>query len=355
MNLLTQIQKAKAGKVLGAVTASTTMNMHMGGINPGEYIVVAAEQKVGKSIFCMEFFIASLLELNPDIDLEFNIVSTEMPRYVMEARFLSRKIFKDYNIALSTDYLLGRKLNPDGSRVTMLDEHYNIVERIVNDYIEPLSGKFDEAGNLLYKGKINWIAKQNPTGIRNELLRIAETNGVFNKVHMPFTENNVTRMVEKIVGYTPNNSNKLVINLIDHIRQLPLERGFSLKQNVDKMSEYIVELNNACGFVSVAVVHLNRWISMDLLKYHGDSLHPTSEHLKETSNLGEDASCVITLMDPSDAAYKLNRHKGYDFVEFNKAGSAKYRSFHIVENRYGSPADGRLGFVGAANHFYELK
>jgi hypothetical protein len=94
---------------------------------------------------------------------------------------------------------------------------------------------------------------------------------------------------------------------------------------------------------------------MDLLKYHGDSLHPTSEHLKETGNLSEDASCVITLMDPSDAAYKLNRHKGYDFVEFNKAGSARYRSFHIVENRYGSPADGRLGFVGAANHFYELK
>lgn len=121
------------------------------------------------------------------------------------------------------------------------------------------------------------------------------------------------------------------------------------------MSEYIVELNNACGFVSVAVVHLNRWISMDLLKYHGDALHPTSEHLKETGNLAEDSSCVITLMDPSDAAYKLNRHKGYDFVEFNKAGSAKYRSFHIVENRYGSPADGRLGFVGAANHFYELK
>lgn len=67
-------------------------------------------------------------------------------------------------------------------------------------------------------------------------------------------------------------------------------------------------------------------------------------------------SVLITMMDPSDPAYKLNRHLGYDFVSWNTENTdARYRSAHIVENRYGPTANMKLGFNGQANHFFEIK
>ena len=44
------------------------------------------------------------------------------------------------------------------------------------------------------------------------------------------------------ISYQPNNPKKIKIVVIDHIRKLKLERGWQLKQTIDKMSEYMVEL-----------------------------------------------------------------------------------------------------------------
>lgn len=65
---------------------------------------------------------------------------------------------------------------------------------------------------------------------------------------------------------------------------------------------------------------------------------------------------MITLMDPSDPAYKLTTHLGYNFTKFNQdTPFTKYRSAHLVTNRYGDTANAQLGYVGGASHFYELK
>lgn len=357
MNLLKLVKKAVDGNVLGARTGLTSMNMNAGGIHPGMYIGVASEQKVGKSTFVLEYFVTSLLELNPDVEFEFNILSTEMPRVMLEAKMVSRYIFKKHNIALSTNYILGRKLNPDGSRVKLSQDHYDLIQKVAKDYIQPISGEFDENGKLLYPGKINWLNKENPTGVKRQIVTYAENNGEIIKQPIQITMDDGTlRGVDKMIGYKPNKSNKIVINIVDHVRQLPKERNFDMKKNVDKMSEYLVEISNVFSFVNIAVIHLNRWASQDAVKFYGDKLIPTSDSIKDTGNIGEDVSVLITMMDPSDPAYKLNRHLGYDFVSWNTENTdARYRSAHIVENRYGPTANMKLGFNGQANHFFEIK
>lgn len=129
-----------------------------------------------------------------------------------------------------------------------------------------------------------------------------------------------------------------------------------MKKNVDKMSEYLVETSKNFQFVNIAVVHLHRWANQETVKFYGESLIPTSDAIKDTGNLGEDVSLLITLMDPSDPVYKLNRHLGFDFVNYNNTiAPGRYRSAHIVENRYGPNANIRLNFNGEANCFDEIK
>lgn len=353
MSLLYHIQKARSGEVYGARTTSKSMNMAMGGIHPGMYIVVASEQKVGKSTFVNEFFVNSLIEANPDLDIEYNIVSTEMPRQDIEAKMITRKIFIDHRIILSSNYIMGKKLNPDGSRVRVSDDHYKLIERIYNEHVLPISGEYDKDGRLVHKGKINWLPRDNPTGLRNYFIQHARLNGEIITEKIQVVEDHVPKVVERMIGYKPHNPNKLVINILDHVRQIHKERGYSMKENVDKMSEYLVESSRLFQHINIAVVHLNRWVNVDMLRYYGDKIKPTSDNVKDTGNLSEDLSVMITLLDPADPMYKLETHMGYNFKEFNNAGKAKYRSAHIVENRYGDLADMRLGFVGGA-HFFEL-
>jgi replicative DNA helicase len=356
MNILKLVHEARAGRVLGARTASPSMNLVTNGVYPGMYIVVASEQKVGKSTFVLEFFLASLIELNPDIDFEWNIVSTEMPRHMLEAKLMSRKIYMDHKIALSTDYILGRKLDVNGQRIRLSDDHLSIIERVYNEYIVPLSGQYDDDGRLVHKGKINWISRDNPTGVRNQLVKYAEENGTIIYEEALIKGDEGTKVVHRAIGYKPNNTNKIVINVIDHMRQLHRERGFQMKDNVDKISEYLVELSRVMQFVNIGVVHLNRWVNVDTLKFFGDKLKPTSDSTKDSGNVGEDCSLMITLMDPTDPAYKLNRHFGVDFRAYNQEyAPKKYRSAHIVENRYGDTIDFSLSYLGAASHFSEIK
>lgn len=353
MNLLHQIQKARAGEVYGARTTSKSMNMAMGGIHPGMYIVVASEQKVGKSTFVNEFFVNGLIEANPDLDIEFNIVSTEMPRQDIEAKMITRKLYLDHRIILSSNYIMGKKLNPDGSRVRVSDDHYKLIEKVYKEHVVPISGTYDDDGRLIHKGKINWLSRDNPTGLRNHFIQHAKDNGELITETYNVVEDHVPKVMQRTVGYKPHNPSKLVINIVDHMRQLPRERGFSMKENVDKMSEYLVESSRLFKHVNIGVVHLNRWVTVDMLRYYGDRIKPTSDNIKDTGNLSEDCSVMITMLDPSDAMYKLETHMGYNFKEFNNAGKAKYRSAHIVENRYGDLTDMRLGFVGGA-HFFEI-
>lgn len=216
MSLLYHIQKARAGEVYGARTTSKSMNMAMGGLHPGMYIIVASEQKVGKSTFVNEFFVNGLIEANPDLDMEFNIVSTEMPRQDIEAKMITRRIYLDHRIILSSNYIMGKKLNPDGSRVRVSDDHYKLIERAYKDYVEPISGTYDDDGRLVHKGKINWLSRDNPTGIRNYLIQHARDNGEIITEKIQVYEDSVPRIVERVVGYKPRKPSKLVINIIDH-------------------------------------------------------------------------------------------------------------------------------------------
>ena len=220
------------------------------------------------------------------------------------------------------------------------------------------------SGIQLEKGVITLLeSRNNPTGIRNDLLAYAEANGKFLKEEFTFTnEQGKEAKGEKKIGYAPNDPKKFVLVITDHLRKISLERiggnPANLKQCIDKYLEYSVELRNLCGYSFLHIIHLNRSITDPVrMKQAGDLLYPNGDDVKDSGNLSEEADFMFTLFNPNDERYNLTKHFGDQIKDGN--GNELYpnlRSLHLVENRHGdAPIHWRLNMFGNIKKFEHLE
>jgi hypothetical protein len=324
-------------------------------------------------------------ELNQHYDvlqsriIHFEIIynSYEIDRVSKEFDFLAHFINRDYgvetvmlpegktyrgkdHISLSPDFLKGEKtydkMNPDepSEIIKVPDSIFDMVKATYTNRIIPLFGEYDANGRQVTQGLIIFLEnKENPTGIRNYLIDYAKKNGEF--MYSSSTKDGVTHT--RMTGYKPNNPDKYVLVVTDHLRKLIPERGFKMKETVDKFSEYSVELRNTCNFSFVHIIHLNRSMAdAARMKQDGDRLFPKSDDIKETGNLSEDSNYIFTLFNPNDDRYQLNSHFGH--VIKRADGSLIYpnlRTIHLVESRHcACPQHFKVNMYGEYKKFSQI-
>ena len=240
------------------------------------------------------------------IDLEIIYNSYEIDRVSKEFDFITHFLNRDYDIvninlpagrtykgattvALSSAYLKGELVydtkSPEEKQeiIKVPPELFEKIKKVYAERIIPLVGEYDSLGKKVSKGIIQFLEnKDNPTGIRNYLLEYASKNGTF--LYKTSVKNGQT--YERMAGYKPTNPNKYVIIITDHLRKLLPERGFQMKQTIDKFSEYAVEFRNTCNFSFVHIIHLNRSMSnVERRSYDDDRIFPTSDDIKETGEI----------------------------------------------------------------------
>lgn len=94
----------------------------------------------------------------------------------------------------------------------------------------------------------------NPTGVYNECKQYAEENGIVHtKKKKIKDENGITREIDGFDYYEPNNPDEYRLIFVDHVSLITTERGMTLKQSIDKLSEYCVILRNRYGFSPVLI------------------------------------------------------------------------------------------------------
>ena len=98
-------------------------------------------------------------------------------------------------------------------------------------------------------------------------------------------------------------------------------------------------------------MHSNRGVTnVDRLKMHGDKIFPTADDVKDTGNLAEESTILMTLFNPSDEKYNLTNHFGVELADY-----PNYRSLHITESRNtDSPVHIQLNVFGNVNYFEPL-
>ena len=297
------------------------LNRALNGVQKHRIYVVASPAKVGKSTFVNSAFVLEpyLYSLEHGIDMEWVYFSYEIDRVSMEYDFATFFLYNDFakkdyekcyinlpegktyttsgtstnKVRLTSDLLRGRILDDDGEVILLSDSFKEKLMYVYKTRIIPLFGEYSEQGIQLKKGKIEFIeSPTGPTGLMKHLWEKADREGIIHKKQI----DNSGRT--KTIGYTPNNHNKYVTVIIDHCRKLKHEEKLTtLKQIVDKASEYIVLMRNFFDYTFVPIIHTNRNLgSMDRIRYFKDQLFPTSDDIMETSNLGQDADYVLTLI-----------------------------------------------------------
>lgn len=351
MNFIEAYKLGKRGVNIGMTTGMLPLDRAIGGVQKKAIYVVAAGPKVGKTTLVdMAFVIEPILEYLEELKKNPNMkkrafwiyFSFEVDRIEKESKFIAHFFYRDYGISsfffegeqidICADYFLGKvKSKRTGKPVMVSDEHEVLVKKIYEERIVPIFGEYSADGKKLTQGVVDCIEQRtNPTGMRNYILHYAKANGVFiTEKYNTRNDKNEVVVRERTVGYKPNNPELYTIIITDHVRKLSDERGFTMKQLIDKWAEYQVELRNWCGFSFVNIVHLNRAISsIERIKFMKETLYPTGDDIKDSGNLSEDANFVITLFNPQDEKYNITKHFGIELENY-----PNYRSIHLVESR----------------------
>jgi hypothetical protein len=343
MNFVEKFKSGQLGKNFGLPTGLKSLDLAIDGVQKKSMYGIAAAPKVGKTTFTdFSFVIHPILYcLENNINIEFHYFSYEIDRIRKEFDFAAFFFFHDYGIssfeykdnkyAIGSRYFLGKlKCKSTDSIIPVNDEHKKILQEIYLKRIIPIFGEYNAQGKKVKKGLINFLAdRDNPTGMRNLLLNYYKDNGEFIFEEYTVLQNDKKVKQKKISGYKTNDESKYHIVITDHIRKLKKERGFSMKQNVDKWIEYTVDLRNWCSSTFVHICHLNRAIGdIQRIKYESETLHPTGDDVKDTGNLSEECDYLITLFNPAEERYKLESHFNNDLSTL-----PNYRSIHLVESR----------------------
>lgn len=350
MNFIGEFKKGQRGENEGLFLGEGLSNISeaINGLQRGMIIGVAASPKVGKSTFSDYAFIISpyLESLEKNIDFEVIYFSFEMDRVSKEFDFAVFFLNHDFKIEriklegeatfkgkkyidLSSNYLRGRLKDDQGNLIKVKDSVLEALKIVYKDRIIPLFGEFSLDGKLINKGSIIFIQnKDTPTGLRNFLLDYAKYNGEF--IYDSNKEN------KKIIGYNPVNSNKYVVVITDHLRKINSEKGYKIKETVDKYVQITVELRNWCNFSFIHIIHLNRLLTnIDRMIDSKEQLYPTGDDIKDTGNLSEECNHLFTMFDPNDSKYRLRSHFGLKIKDkYDNEIYPDMRTVHLVESRH---------------------
>jgi hypothetical protein len=309
------------------------------GLEQETYICVTSFTKGGKSQLVSFLMIYSTLLYaykNPDKEIDITFIYfplEETPDRIME-RFMSYLLFNISN---------GRiRIDPKTLRSTTSAVDETVLNTLESEEYTKILKFFEE--------HIIFSSESNPTGILKFCTKYAEENGeTFYKTYTVKDEfgNPVERKV--FDHYVLTNPNKYIVPVIDTINIIDTERGMSLKQSMDKMSEYCAKIMRNRYHMTPIVIQQQAFESEgnDALKL--GKIRPSVAGLGDSKYVSRDANIVLGLFSP--ARFGLKDYLGYN-IDILKD---HVRFLEVCVNR-----DGAMGgiialyFDGACCYFREL-
>lgn len=325
--VLKNIEEGRSGGNEGIPMGFPRLSRIIPNIQKSRYITIVGSSGGGKSAFLDTAYIFNPLDWymenkdKTDIKLNINYFSFEISEDRVISKQIARKIYKDTGLILDVNYILSFGQN----RISQ--EHF--------DLVKSYKGYFDRMSDYI---KIYDADGHNPEGVRKWLLAYAEEHGKFHK--------------DKFgrVTYTENNDKLYTINAIDHAKIIPRQQGFTVKENIDKMSEHLLWFRNKCKFTNILLTQANRNIgNVERRKLDGEDISMSLDDISDSSNVGNDVDLAIGMLDPNK--FGLTNYRGYNMSRLRN----RARFCGIIKNRDGE-ADKSLGllFIGENGFFKEL-
>lgn len=310
------------------------------GIEQKRYIVVTANQKVGKSKFVDNLFVYEVLFFtmeHPEVRVKIFYFSLEMDAASKEDEFNCYLLYRLSNIVISPTELRSTDHPVDEKILDLLEsEEYQ-------KYI------------TAFKNLVTFIeTERNPTGINKYCRAYAEEHGHYNYVTVK-GKNSVTGELEDIrildpdEPWTADDPEEIKIAILDNASNLQTEQGLNKMQTIEKMSKYFITLRNQMNWVTVLIQHQAQ-AQEGIENFKLNKIKPSSDGLADCKTTTRDANMVIGLYSPFK--YEIENYEHYDIRKFRNY----IRFMEIIEDRdYGASGNiCPLFFNGASSAFFEL-
>lgn len=245
-------------------------------------------------------------------------------------------------------------------RVTPMQLQSTNIDSIVDEYTLQLLNSLEYQSILnFYEDHVTFLSERNPTGFWKVANNYALSHGTIHrkKILLENKETGITTEKEIFDYYEPDDPEEYVLSIIDHISLVEQERGMSLKQCIDKMTEYCMILRNHYNYIPVIIQQQNaETIGLDAFK--NNKVRPTLAGLADSKDPGKGCSVMLGITNPY--AFELpyypfpnDADNPNNYLIRNLRGYFRY--LEVVLNREGE-SNGQLAlyFDGAVNHFMPM-
>ncbi len=312
------------------------------GVEQGQYVVVTASQKTGKTQLTDYLYVFNVLDyaFQHEDRCSVHIIYFALEESVQRIieRYMSHLLYK----------LDGIHIAPADLRSTSTD--CPVDKQILRLFS---TKKYKERLDFFERCVEFNTEDTNPTGILRVCEAYAKKVGKY-KSHKQKSAGLNGREIEVFDSYTQNDPNHYKIVIIDHIGLVDKEQGFKTKDAVDKMSEYFVKyLRNRYKFTCVAIQQ-QASESEGLEAVKAKKMVPTAATLGDSKYTARDADLVMGLFDPSK--FGMRDYRGYLIMDETGNGlRTNARFLNVIANRNGEMGGiCPLFFDGAVCDFEEL-
>lgn len=237
----TKRQRILDGKINCIPTPIPQFRYDYPGVEQGCYYLVSGSAKSSKSKITNFFFLyAPILyawQHKEQVRIKIFYCLLEETQENITLKFMCYLLY----------ILSNHKIRVDIKTLKSVDEG-----RVVSPEIIQLLESIEYQSILrFYEEHVSFIPDRNPTGIYNTLKNYAEAHGVVHKKKVEGYDKEVYDY------YEPNDPDEYVLCIIDHISLISNERGFSLRESIDKLSEYMKIVRNHYSYSPVIVQQQN--------------------------------------------------------------------------------------------------
>lgn len=310
------------------------------GIEQGKYYCVSGASKSGKSQITSYLFLYTPIlyaYYHPEqVRIQIFYFPLEETPEKITMRFMCHLLY----------ILSNRKIRISPMKLQSVSKE-NMIDKDILEILNSL-----EYRSILdfYEDHVHFITERNPTGCWKVINKYAQEAGTIHRkvVTIENKETGVKQEKEVFDYYEPKDPDEYVEIIWDHQSLTELERGMSLKECIDKLSEYFMIFRNHYNYIPVMVAQQNsETISLDAFK--ANKIRPTLAGIADSKNVGKDCSVMLGITNPF--AFELPEYLKYDIV--NLKGFARF--LEVVLNREGE-SNGVLAlyFDGATNYFAPL-
>ena len=324
MNILdsfyNEIETGRQGRNWGYSTGLPKLDKLTDGVKKSNYTILFALSGVAKSTIALFSYVYKPIQQHLEDDkLEILFFNLEMKKEFILAKLLSLYLYETYGIRLGAKQILSIEMN-----YKLSDEDYQKVQES-RQWLEKVCKilHFDDG---IMTSKSFYF----------KVMNFLKERGKFVDVDHPSH------------GYIPNNPDKVVLFIGDHLNLARPQAGSTKKQEIDGISDWCVKFRNwtSCSFLWV--MQANR-TGTSMARVQGGYPEPRIEDIMDSSVPGFDAETVLAAYSPTKD--KLNNYRGYDIKKLK----GNCRSIICLKNRYGeSDAADILYFDGLTGYFREL-